>query len=350
MEASQSSLEAGPSRPTVSAADKWVKPNGPPVGVTFGARTLGEDQDVWEHNTWDHVELPADFQTRAAEAIERQLANPVAQDKRDAYNEDPERYWNAFYANHKDQFFKDRSWLRSEFPELIECSEANAGPKVVLEVGCGAGNSIFTLMKYNENPELEVYATDYSSTAVEVVKNNPMFPCPDHGKGKIRASVWDITSEPSSTSPYGLPDGIEPGSVDVLTVIYVLSALHPSEWERAIHNLYTALKPGGLLLLRDYGRHDLTQLRIKKDRLLDPNVPNLYIRGDGTRVYYFDQDDLTRLLKRPSEDGAMQEMFEITQLGEDRRMIVNRKLKLQMFRIWMQVKARKRAEDDAPKT
>ena len=45
-------LEApGPSR-MVSAADKWVKPNGPPVGVSFGARRLQEDQDVWQHNAW----------------------------------------------------------------------------------------------------------------------------------------------------------------------------------------------------------------------------------------------------------------------------------------------------------
>ena len=42
--------EAGPSR--ISAADKWVKPNGPPVEVPFGARLLTEDQDVWTHNTW----------------------------------------------------------------------------------------------------------------------------------------------------------------------------------------------------------------------------------------------------------------------------------------------------------
>ena len=66
-----------------------------------------------------------------------------------------------------------------------------------------------------------------------------MYPCPEHGKGKIRASVWDITSKPSSKSPYGLPEGIEPGTVDVITVIYVLSALHPTEWHQAIHNLYT---------------------------------------------------------------------------------------------------------------
>ena len=51
--------EAGPSTSgggggggAMRAADKWVKVNGPPVGVTFGARRIEEGADLWSHNAW----------------------------------------------------------------------------------------------------------------------------------------------------------------------------------------------------------------------------------------------------------------------------------------------------------
>lgn len=81
------------------------------------------------------------------------------------------------------------------------------------------------------------------------------------------------------------------------------------------------MKPGGTIFIRDYGRHDLAQLRIKKDRLLDPSLPGLYIRGDGTRVYFFKKTEIEDLIKASPRDTGSGPMFEIEQSDEDRRMV-----------------------------
>lgn len=91
-----------------------------------------------------------------------------------------------------------------------------------------------------------------------------MYPVPPHGKGILHSSVWDVTKPPvasqstlrpqqtaeSSGAPKSeegltdgpnessLPEGVEPNSVDIAIMIFVLSALHPLEWQLAIANVY----------------------------------------------------------------------------------------------------------------
>jgi tRNAThr (cytosine32-N3)-methyltransferase len=278
----------------------------------------------------------------------------------------------------------------------MKASQPDAGEVTVAEIGCGAGNAAFPLLSENQNPLLTIHAFDYSGHAVKLVQRNPLYENPPIGS--IRAAKWDLTS-PS------LPPGVEEGSVGIVLLVFVLSALHPNEWGQAVSNIRRMLKPGGKVFVRDYGRYDLTQLRFKSNRLLSDNF---YIRGDKTRVYFFELDELSLLFTgraatseektehtsveesdldsatpsadpistvTPSNEGISVDdtaplvppsvepktrasvppvlhpnlvnglevpecpahpLFSIEALHVDRRLLVNRKRQLKMYRVWMQ--------------
>ena len=132
-----------------------------------------------------------------------------------------------------------------------------------------------------------------------------------------------------------------------------------------MRNVWRVLKPGGEVLFRDYGRGDLAQVRFKAGRWLEENF---YVRGDGTRVYFFDKDELSRIWSGSDNDGtsthgvtscdqdgledraqeevaqsgvdttvdAVNPHFDILNLDVDRRLIVNRQRRIKMYRCWMQ--------------
>lgn len=238
------------------------------------------------------------------------------------YNSQPAKYWDQFYRNNKANFFKDRKWLRVEFPALYESTLADAGPRTILEVGCGAGNTLFPVLQTNENPDLRIIGVDFSKQAVEIVRTAEQF-----DSKYAQADVWDL-AEPTGQ----LPPGVEPGSVDIVVMIFVFSALSPEQWKQAMLNLQKLLKPGGQILFRDYGRYDLTQLRFKGGRMLDENF---YIRGDGTRVYFFTEEELHEIFG---------EYFTVKKVATDRRLMVNRQRRIKMFRIWLQASFEKPLE------
>ena len=81
----------------------------------------------------------------------------------------------------------------------------------------------------------------------------------------MQAFRWDITEE-IPTDPENLSNFPQKGQLDYIICVYILSAIHPGKIKIALKNLTDLLKPGGMILMKDYGRYDLTQLRFKKDR------------------------------------------------------------------------------------
>ncbi|KMU83943.1 tension induced/inhibited protein 5 [Coccidioides immitis H538.4] len=110
----------------------------------FGSRYLEEGDDVFEFNAWDHVETDEDYKQYAQLQIAKQRESPVSDFNRQRFNSDPAKWWDLFYKNNTGNFFKNRKWLQQEFPVLAEVTKADAGPKLVLEVGAGAGNTAFS--------------------------------------------------------------------------------------------------------------------------------------------------------------------------------------------------------------
>ena len=327
----------------------------------FGQRYLEEGDNVFEFNAWDHVEPDDEYKAFAETQYAKQRETPVSDYDKWRFNADPAKWWNLFYKNNTANFFKDRKWLRQEFPVLAEVTQPDAGKKVVLEVGAGAGNTAFPLLMVNQNDGLMIHACDFSKTAVGVMRESEHYN-PEH----MTADVWDVSAERTEESD-SLPPGLTEGSVDVVVLIFIFSALNPKQWHQALCNIHRVLKPGGQVLFRDYGRGDLAQVRFKKGRYL---ADNFYIRGDGTRVYFFeksqleymwsewtpekgipfveDENDMNEDSKSEStgtetvSTGQKDGLFEIRNLGIDRRLIVNRNSKLKMYRCWIQGHFQKR--------
>ncbi|CDK24737.1 unnamed protein product [Kuraishia capsulata CBS 1993] len=281
---------------------------------TFGQRILTSEEDVFNHNAWDHVEWGEEQIQDAQAQISKQYNDPVRDFDKKMYNAHPEKYWDIFYRNNRENFFKDRKWLQIEFPSLYEATKEGAGPKTILEVGCGAGNTMFPILKQNENQELRIIGADFSKNAVQLVRDSEHY-----DPAFAHACVWDLAN-----ADLELPETVEPHSVDILIMVFVFSALEPAQWDHAVNNLQKLMKPGGHILFRDYGRYDLAQVRFKKNRLLDDNF---YVRGDGTRVYFFTEDELRQIFGK---------VFKERKIGTDRRLLVNRKKQLKMYRIWLQ--------------
>ncbi|KAL5107319.1 tRNA N 3 methylcytidine methyltransferase METTL2 [Taenia crassiceps] len=232
----------------------------------------------------------------------------LSEEERERFIINASSYWDKFYDKHEARFFKNRKWLPREFVELIDGSLCSgpflSGPPAfpgkhsrfrVLEVGSGPGNSVVPILenRWRGEDETFVYACDFSERAVSLVKSSPSY-----NPQYCLAFQQDI-SKPDLTWPF--PPEI-------------------SSFPQTIRNLYACLRPGGVIFFRDYGLYDLSQIRVKQGRCIGRNF---YTRGDGTCAYFFEQ-------------GLVEK-----QIRTDRRLIVNRRKRLKMYRVYIQGKYQK---------
>nr|GMC49378.1 Methyltransferase-like protein [Ipomoea batatas] len=211
------------------------------------------------------------------------------------------------------EFFKDRHYLDKEWGHYF----SGSGGKVILEVGCGAGNTIYPLLA--TYPEIFVHACDFSPRAVNLVKTHK-----DFNETRVNAFVCDLTVD-------DLSQHISPSSVDAVTMIFVLSAVTPEKMPLVIQNIGKILKPDGYVLFRDYAIGDLAQERfISKEQKISENF---YVRGDGTRAFYFSDEFLINLFKENGFDTEEHALCFKQVENRSREIVMNRRWVQAVFRL-----------------
>lgn len=211
---------------------------------------------------------PPELSQTDLDKLEAQRKRPITSIRAARLEVDARRHWDLFYKRNQANFFKDRKWTWREFQELLPERDSTK-QRTLLEVGCGVGNLVFPLIEEGLN-DYYLYACDISPRAVDLVKANPLY-----DEKVLKAFQADVTSDELFVH-------VPPGTIDVVTMIFVLSAVHPDKFSVFLQNVYKALKPDGVVLFRDYGLYDMTQLRFKPGHLISENF---YMRQDGTRYY-----------------------------------------------------------------
>lgn len=268
-------------------------------------------------DVWESLNGPKTLSTEEQQMLEKQNTRLVPEFKANQLEANARKHWDIFYKRNDTRFFKDRHWTTREFQELID-TNASQTKRILLEVGCGVGNFVFPLIEDHFNDNYYIYACDFSPRAIEFVKQHSLY-----DESVVKAFQCDITTD-------AIFQTIASDSVDLISMIFVLSAIHPNKFEIVFEHLFRLLKPGGILLFRDYGLHDMAQIRFKAGNKIGENF---YMRQDGTRSYYFSTDELHGIVEKIG--------FEIVVNEYIHRKTINVKENVDKDRIFVQSKFKK---------
>lgn len=199
--------------------------------------------------------------------------------------------WDKFYHSHGSDFFHDRGWLERDFPVLRRALRQNFR---LLEFGCGTGASFLPLLE--RLPRLRVTAFDFSARAISLAQNHPTYvnnahrACAFVGDGAAEGGVVEAIAAAHCAH---FPPNSETASFDAVLMLYMISAMPLETHTRIFMNAADCLKPGGLLMLRDYGHGDEAQTRFGRGAKFCEDG-SVMVRRDGTLAAFLRIEDLAR--------------------------------------------------------
>jgi methyltransferase-like protein 6 len=211
--------------------------------------------------------------------------NPVSPQARTQYSSK----WEEFHYNHSaGRFFKEKRYLTIAFPRLLEEDPSQSGvAHKIGEIGCGCGSALIPVLR--ENKSARAKACDVSETAIKVFDSM----CSKAGIDRQRLDLFvhAAGSAVNDTSQFN------PNELDTMMIIFTLSAFHPKEMAAVLKEAWTALKPGGMILFRDYGMYDMAHLRFTGEQLVDPDAL-VYQRADGTLSHFFSTENAQHIFQQ----------------------------------------------------
>lgn len=267
--------------------------------------------------------------TRADDVLaqNRRVSTPFMIDKT---QREAGKAWDKFYKAHQDKFFKNRHWTDREFQELRAAGDTGADgdeeqidtalptdTPVLLEVGCGVGNTVYPLLE--KNAALRVHCCDFSPRAVQMVEAHPAYT-----EARVNAFVYDLVGQRTSDALAEYLARREWPPITTLSLIFVMSAIPPHEHVPVLRALLRVVPLGATVVFRDYARGDLAQLRFHTRKDAQWAEPSLlsddhdwYRRGDHTMAYFFTVAEVEALV---AEAGGLEgRVEEVVKVNTNRR-------------------------------